>query len=936
MSEQVTTQESVGTEFEGLIARSWPDQVYPDELGVLRERLAESRYFLGNKDLPVARLREYIVDTVKDNLLTIITAATGTGKSSNIPPYLFESGAFDRVVVTQPRIVAARELKRYVDDEIATWLHDSEHDLVGYATAPESDSSDNNAILYVTDGLQLMHEIARNGITKDQVLVLDEFHERSRNMDALLAIAVKYGIRTVVMSATLDATGLSDHYSDILGVPVPVIDIPGVTYEVEERESDDLDSEVIAAARDGKNILVFLPGRKEINSAMARLERRVPSGYTLLTLNGDQTPDEQSKVFSSYAGGKIIFSTAVGQTSITIDDIDVVIDCGYERTSILDEEGDESLAIQPSSRATCDQRRGRVGRTKSGLYVRAQLRGYPPLPSLDDATAYDIPAIQRSRTDDLQLKLASFGHSIDSLPFFDRPSDVEIARGGERLTKLELFKRLGKTALDGYAITPTGEKAAQLPLDVNSARMVLEARKHGPAVELQMMAAAAVQQVDGITSTVKGMSRWRKLSAEKNSDIIAGIDYFVAAMQRNADQRQKSDIVGLRFTKAFRSFEQLARKRNLDINDLTVPTDEQRDQLLRSIVAGTDELFILSGRMKSGRASYLDNSKKRGKRHLLSSTSIEEDPHIVTGSRFNLQQVRSKRVGTTALISSASGVTMEMLTEVVPDRATTVIDSFKIDSSGVAHTDEVVYFDGHNTRQHISREAQASDALHRFIVEQIFTENKIDVMLPKNIAKAREIINGYLQLQHRTPENLGIPEALQEIMAKTRHEATHESRSFADIDPFIDLSEIAGILPQYIQDEIQEKYPDNISITLNNGQLIFAPVEYLPDNDRACVTIAAQYFYLVPFAIADRRVSVRSTKRNPYVQLEIARDNYERPTRREIRAMSRKGSLLAQQAKKEILNELPSDQQSAKPASDIKVLAPSNAQFFRHGRLARH
>lgn len=881
MSELAVQTCEVDAEFEEVVSRSWPNQVYYDKFGVLRERPAAREYLLGNKNLPVARLREYTVNTVVNNLLTIVTASTGSGKSSNIPQFLFESGEFDRIVVTQPRIVAARELKRYVSNTIATQLDDCEHDLVGYATAPESESSDNNAILYVTDGLQLMQEIAQNGISENQVLVLDEFHERSRNMDALLAIAVHNGIRTVVMSATLDADKLSRHYGDIMDCTVPVIGITGSTYEIEERESDDLDKEVINAAKDGKNILVFLPGRKEINSAMSRFRRRTPKGYTLLALHGDQTPDEQSKVFSLYPGGKIIFSTSVGQTSITIDDIDTVVDCAYERTEILNETGDSTLATQPSSQATCDQRRGRVGRTKAGEYIKAQLRGYPPLPTALDTADYDIPAIQRTRTDELDLKLASFGHSTSSLPFYDKPSETETARGGERLVRLGLLKKLGKTALDGFAITQMGDRAARLPLDVNSARMVIEAQRYGPEVELQMMAATAVQQINGITSTVKGMDKWRKLSKENNSDIIAGVDYFVAAMQRDTLERRESDIIELRFRKAFKAFGQLARKRNLNVYDLTSPTEEQREKLLLSIIAGADELFVTSGRNKAGRLTYLDHDRKR--RQTLSSTSIESEPKVLIGSRFNLQQVRSKRIATHALINSASGISFETVLNISPDRAKTVIQNFNIDDQGVAHTDEIVYFDGVNTRQHISRVSESSIALQRFLVEQIFKENNIKISLPPNITKARKIVNEYWQLQHRTSENLGISESIKEIMEKIMRESPYKSHSFADIDPFIDLDTIVEIVPEYIRQEITEKWPDIITVVLDNGQSVNLPIEYLPDNSRACITAPAKYYSLLPFEIADRRVSVRTGRKDQYVKLEMARSIYEQPSRQERR-----------------------------------------------------
>ncbi|MBC7746488.1 hypothetical protein H7Y40_00710, partial [Pedobacter sp.] len=765
MAERIASEIDVAAEFREIVKASWPDQVYFDQDGVERERPAQGEYRLGNPNFPVSRYRETIVDTVSNNLLTIISAKTGTGKSTNIPQFLFESGNFDRVVITQPRIVAARELKTYTSSEIADQLNDREHNLVGYRTAAEGEYSDDNVIHYVTDGLQLMHEILGNGITKDQVLVIDEFHERGANMDALFAIAIEKGLRIVIMSATLDTKRLCDYYSGILGKSVPVLEIPGVTHDVEERESDDLDNEVITAAQEGKNILVFLPGRKEIASALSRFRRKVPEGYTLLALHGDQTPGEQSRVFSSYPGGKIIFSTSVGQTSITIPDIDIVIDCGFERTQTLNENGTQTLATQPSSLASTDQRRGRVGRTKDGEYVRAQLRGYPKLPSLDEIPAYDVPSIQRMPTEDLQLKLAAYGRHISDMPFFDQPSDKELERGSERLQRLGFFRKLGKTALHGVALTEIGEKAAHLPLDVYSARMLIEARKYGNDVELQMMAAAAVRQIGGITMTTKGMENWRKVTEESDSDILAGIDFLAAAMQRTSAEVRQAHIVELRFNKAFKSFELMALRRNLDIYDLKTPTEEQREQLMKCVVAGTSELFIKSGQTRSGRATY--RSTDGEKRHLYMSTVIGQGANLIAGQRFDLQQVRGKRIVTHSLINAATAVTAEMLIESAPDRVETIIDKLYIDKSGTAFSQETVIFDRKTTRQHISRSPEPSSAVHKFIVDQIFADTTVGEGLPPNIAEARAVIDDFRRLQYKTTENLGIEEALEKIVDQT-------------------------------------------------------------------------------------------------------------------------------------------------------------------------
>lgn len=881
MPERMSPVLDMDFEFAEIIRKIYPDQAFIQDDGSVgfRESATIDGYMLGNPEYPVAKYRELINTCVSQNLLTVITARTGTGKSTNVPLFLLESGLYDRVVVTQPRVIAARNLQDHVSDNLTEDLKDPEHHLVGFRTAVEGNSTDENAIIYVTDGLQLMHEIAKNGINKNQVLIIDEYHERSSNMDALLAIAIKNGIRTVVMSATLDAESISEHYSEMTGSQVPVIEILGSNYEVEERESEDLYRTVVEMAKLEKDIIVFLPGRKEIDSAMGRLKGRVPSTYTMLALHGDQTPDEQQLAMNKYLGGKIIFSTSVGQTSITYEGITCVIDCGYERTMVLDEFGAEMLATQPSSRATSEQRKGRVGRMQDGdIYFRSQLPTMPQLPAVCDQLAYDVPEVQRMRLDDLQLKLTAFGNSIDSLPFFQQPSEIEVSRGQERLFRLGMLQKLGKTALDGYAISPQGERAARLPLDVHSARMVLESRKFGAKLELQMMAAAAVQQLNGITSTAKGMENWRHLTSETRSDVIASIDFMVNAMKRTEAEQAQSHIVNIRYNKALRAFNNLASKRNLDTSDLTMPDEQERELLLRCIVAGTDELFVSSGK------SYKDHHGK--KRQPVKSTSVTGGSEFVVGSPFSLQQVRNKKLVSHALIASATNVTFDLLCEVIPDRITTTVDRYYLDDKGTPHTEEIVSFDGYPTRHRVAGVAKPGPKLQKFIIDKIFSTEAFDHDLPPNIAKVRSAIGEFKKLQHRTDEKLGINYSIRQIIASTIRQTDYSAISLEAIDPFIDQQSVDDIVPEDIRQEILRGSPDMLTI-VSGGQALDLPVVYY--MNRAHVTIAEKYYHLLPFVVGnDHRVSVRPHAKAPYLGLENARDMYElsiaRPSRNERRA----------------------------------------------------
>lgn len=859
---------NIEANFAEIIRKKFPDQAYVQDDGTIGHRPTTNEgYILGSPDYPVAAYREMIVDTVKDNLITIITARTGTGKSTNVPQYLFESG-FDRVIVTQPRILAARELKTHVAGDIADSIHEREHKLAGYQTAMEGDSVDENAILYVTDGLQLMREIMGQGIQNDQVLVIDEYHERSSNMDALLAVAIELGIRVVIMSATLDVEGISKHYEGVTSKPVPIIDIPGVMHEVIESEASDLDNAIVAEAEKGKNILVFLPGRKEINMVKARMARRVPNSYTLLELDGDQPPDVQRRVMGAYDGGKIIFSTSVGQTSITIPDIDVVIDCGYERTMTLDSEGEDDLATQLASKATSEQRRGRVGRTKPGEYITAALRGFPPLPSRDKRASFDMPEIQRIQLQDLQLKLAAFGHSVLSLPFYEMPSEVEIDRSSERLERLGFFRKIGKMALDGYEITELGRLASRLPLDAHSSRMVIESRKYGPDVELQMMAAAAVAQLRGITHTAKGMENWRTLTKETTSDIIAGIDFMGGALQRTESEQSSSHIVKTRYNKALRAFEQLAKRRNLDIYDLKAPDDAQREDLLKCIIAGTSEFYVLSGK------SYVDVNQKR--RRLVNSSIISEGSPILIGKSLGLQQVRRKVIKSNPLITAASSVDIATLQQVIPERVTTVIDKLFVSEDGVPRTIEEVYFDGHPTKHKIEGDAKPSAELQKFIIEHILSNKSLGGKQGENIKAARRAIAEMRYLQHKTNEDLGIDYSIQNtIVEKMLRESDYTSVTFNEVDPFIDIEAIENIIPHDIRDEINQNAPDEITISDGRHE-VHLKITY--HDNAAYITTQPRFYHSIPFTVGNNhKVYVKPTETHTdYVSLGKARDAYDK------------------------------------------------------------
>ena len=215
-------------------------------------------------ELPIRDFRAEICEQVDTNQVTIITAETGAGKSTQVPQYLAEHG-YDRIIVTQPRILAARNLSTRVREEWALRNSEDSSDIIGYRTAHERDDSGQTKVLYCTDGLQLVREITGIGTKSRQVLVLDEVHEWNENMEVLVAWAKKRcqeepRFKVVIMSATIETTSLAEYFDTDA-----VITVPGRYYEVTKSRGSDVIGEIMRRLRGPvSNMLVFLPGKAEI------------------------------------------------------------------------------------------------------------------------------------------------------------------------------------------------------------------------------------------------------------------------------------------------------------------------------------------------------------------------------------------------------------------------------------------------------------------------------------------------------------------------------------------------------------------------------------------------------------------------------------------------------------------------------------------------
>lgn len=571
-------------------------------------------------DLPVFEFAEQLTNLVDTNQVTIITAETGAGKSTQIPQYLAAHG-YTKVVVTQPRILAARNLSKRVREE---WLERGGlAEEVGYRTANERDDAPDSKILYCTDGLQLVREITGSGVEDRQVLVLDEVHEWNENMEVLVAWAKlrcqeDSRFKVVIMSATIETGSLAEYFDT-----EAVVNIPGRSHEVTKKRGADVIAEIYNYIEKSSNMLVFLPGKAEITDVAETIKLKAEAaGVPIIPLHSQLEATAQQQAFANYPNGKIILATNIAQTSVTIDDIDVVIDSGLARQSEV-RNGVEGLFIVQTSQADCLQRAGRAGRTKAGEYVLAQ---YGTMECLDfeERPEYATPEILRKHIDRLTLRLASVGIDIATLDFYHDPSHKAIMRAKRTLVALGALSKNGD-------ITRVGRQMETFPVESNYGRMLVESKRYGQAIQTKLTAIIGIQEIGGI---LKGGSRytgWRRLTRQTKSDLLAEYEVFLAIDNRSNEELEELGIVSKNVAKAHDVHERLARDLSLSETNLEPITKDEEDQLLRCIVAGQiDQLWTIDDH---GEATHITTKTHRE----LSSSTIVRNPKLVTGTPFDLQ-----------------------------------------------------------------------------------------------------------------------------------------------------------------------------------------------------------------------------------------------------------------------------------------------------------
>ncbi len=452
--------------------------------------------------LPVSARRDDIAAAIRDHQVVIVAGETGSGKTTQIPKICLELGRGVRGMIghTQPRRLAARTVAARIAEE----LHTEVGEAVGWKVRFTDQVGENTLVKIMTDGILLAELAGDRMLRRYDTLIIDEAHERSLNIDFILGYLAQLlprrpDLKVIITSATIDPERFAAHFATN-GVPAPIVEVSGRSYPVEIRyrpvvDPEDPDSDpdrdqldaiadaVTELRRAGHgDILVFLPGEREIRATADGLARRNFPGIEILPLYARQTTAEQQRVFAprqATLGKRVVLATNVAETSLTVPGIRYVIDPGLARISRYSRRLKvQRLPIEKISQASANQRAGRCGRVADGICIRLYAED-----DFDARPAFTDPEILRTNLAWVVLQMIALDlGEITAFPFVD-PPDARAVQDG-----LALLHELG--ALDGPTLTPVGRALSTLPVDPRLGRMLVEADRTGCLREVLVIAAA--------------------------------------------------------------------------------------------------------------------------------------------------------------------------------------------------------------------------------------------------------------------------------------------------------------------------------------------------------------------------------------------------------------------------------------------------------------
>ncbi len=660
--------------------------------------------------LPIWRLHADLIRTLTEGNQLVLVAATGSGKTTQVPQMILDAGLVpegQQIVVLQPRRVAARTVATRVAWERQVRLGAE----VGYQVRFEDRIGDATRIAFITEGILLRWIQDDPRLSQIGVLIFDEFHERNLLSDVALALAKRLqaterpDLRLVVMSATLEAEPVARYLAASVSVPAPVTvqevsDLPpgglapasapilvseGRTFPVEMQWLDYGDSRpvhelaadkverIVEAGWEG-DILVFMPGKGEIQAALGALAAaRLGERVSLIPLHGELGPDDQDRAFQPSPLRKIVVSTNVAETSVTIDGIRHVVDGGLARMARYDaERGIQTLMVEEISRASADQRAGRAGRTAPGTCWRLWTEsGHHNRP------ARNTPEIQRADLAEVVLLLHSLGvRQAATFDWLDAPDKAAVLRAERLLHILGALEEGHGAESSGSDLTPVGRQMLRLPMHPRFARLLVEASRRG-CVPAACLCAALVSGRDLLMRVNRedpSSADARELfegSTQSDFHTLLRAHQYARNAHFSLEACRRHGIHAQTARQVEDTFQQLVRiaeREKMVTRDSGAASAEAGDEgLLKSLCAGfVDQVCV---RKDSGSLDCLLTEGRTGS--LMRESVVQQAELMVVGS---IREVSGRSGGVLTLLGLATAVKSEWLRELFPQHFHTSVE----------------------------------------------------------------------------------------------------------------------------------------------------------------------------------------------------------------------------------------------------------------------
>jgi ATP-dependent helicase HrpA len=516
------------------------------------------------EELPVSLRRDEIMSAISQHQVVIVCGETGSGKTTQLPKMCLALGRGRKGWIghTQPRRIAASSTAKRIASELKTSLGQR----VGFKVRFSDTVGKETAIKLMTDGILLAEIQSDPTLSSYDTLIIDEAHERSLNIDFILGylkqlLPSRPDLKVIITSATIDADKFAQHFAS-LGVAAPIIEVSGRLYPVEiryrpiqttkdDKERDVLDAIVDAVdevSRQGMgDILVFLPGEREIKQAAQVLRGHCHLQTEVLPLFARLSVLEQEKIFKPAQHRRIVLATNVAETSLTVPGIRFVIDTGVARVKRYSYRNKvEQLQIEPIAQSAANQRAGRCGRVASGVCLRL----YEEEDFIKRAPFTD-PEIARSSLALVILRMKSLRlGEVDNFPFIDPPQRRAIVDG------YQLLQELGAVD-EGYRLTGVGKQLARLPLDPRVAKMILSARHYGCLTEALIIASAlsVVDPRERPLEAQEAADTAHQIFSDLKSEFVSYLklwQWFEEALEHKKSQRQLQEKCRAQFLSPLR------------------------------------------------------------------------------------------------------------------------------------------------------------------------------------------------------------------------------------------------------------------------------------------------------------------------------------------------------------------------------------------------